>query len=98
MNLLFNARMAVTDSGGLQEESTYLGIPCFTLRANTERPITITQGTNQLCGPSNLLKLMQLALAEDVGARASRPEFWDGHTANRVVESISHFLKVSRRS
>jgi len=49
MNLILNCRLVITDSGGIQEETTYLGIPCITLRDNTERPITITQGTNQLC-------------------------------------------------
>ena len=49
MNLVFNCRFVITDSGGIQEETTYLGIPCLTVRANTERPITISHGTNQLC-------------------------------------------------
>ena len=49
MNLVFNCRFALTDSGGIQEETSYLGIPCLTLRPNTERPITITAGTNHLC-------------------------------------------------
>ena len=49
MNLVFNCRFVITDSGGIQEETSYLGIPCLTVRKNTERPVTITHGTNQLC-------------------------------------------------
>ena len=54
MSLVSNARLVITDSGGIQEETTYLGIPCLTMRENTERPITVTQGTNRLCVPSDV--------------------------------------------
>jgi UDP-N-acetylglucosamine 2-epimerase (non-hydrolysing) len=54
ISLVFNSRLIITDSGGIQEETTYLGIPCLTLRPNTERPITITQGTNRLCTIENI--------------------------------------------
>ena len=54
MSLVCDARLVITDSGGIQEETSYLGIPCLTLRENTERPITITHGTNQLCGLDTL--------------------------------------------
>jgi len=87
MNLVFNCRFALTDSGGIQEETTYLGIPCLTLRPNTERPITIEQGTNRLCDLDNLEDNLNRALA---AKNSSTPQivFWDGHTAERVVESI----------
>ena len=87
MNLVFHCRFAITDSGGIQEETTYLGIPCLTMRPNTERPITIQQGSNRLCTHENLE-----SYAEEIIAERFRPagaiEFWDGRTAGRVVESI----------
>lgn len=84
MNMVFNCRLVITDSGGIQEETTYLGIPCLTLRPNTERPITITQGTNQLCDVNNLMEKFHDILSTPV----SRPEpikYWDGKTAKRIV-------------
>lgn len=87
MNLVFNCRLAVTDSGGLQEETTYLGIPCLTLRPNTERPITITQGTNQLCTLEDVEQKIESVLKGESG-KGSVPEMWDGQTAGRVVASI----------
>lgn len=87
MNLVFNSRLVITDSGGLQEETTYLGIPCLTLRPNTERPITIEQGTNQLCTIDTIEKNIEDVLAGKFNA-GKKPEFWDGNTAARVVESI----------
>ncbi|MGD8908549.1 MAG: UDP-N-acetylglucosamine 2-epimerase (non-hydrolyzing) [Chromatiales bacterium] len=87
MNLVFNCRLAITDSGGLQEETTYLGIPCLTLRPNTERPITITRGTNQLCTLEDVEQKIDSVLAGDSG-KGSVPELWDGHAADRVVASI----------
>jgi UDP-N-acetylglucosamine 2-epimerase (non-hydrolysing) len=91
MNLVFNCRFALTDSGGIQEETTYLGIPCITLRPNTERPITITKGTNRLCELDNLATTVDTVLTE-----AARKEchiaLWDGKTAKRVVQSIKEFF------
>lgn len=84
MNMVFNCQLVITDSGGIQEETTYLGIPCLTLRPNTERPITITQGTNQLCDVNNLMEKFHDILSAPV----SRPEpikYWDGKTAKRIV-------------
>ncbi len=87
MNLLTKARLAITDSGGLQEETTYLGIPCLTLRPNTERPVTITQGTNRLAEPGRLLAEVENILAQGIPERKC-PELWDGQTAQRCLASL----------
>jgi UDP-N-acetylglucosamine 2-epimerase (non-hydrolysing) len=100
MNLVFNCRMAITDSGGLQEETTYLGIPCLTMRPNTERPITVTEGTNQLCSSEDLESKVKEALSEK-RSHTRAPEYWDGHTAHRVVKSLAKIvsdLDVSSRN
>lgn len=91
MNLLFNCRLIITDSGGIQEEASYLGIPCLTLRANTERPITITHGTNQLCRLEDIPKKVRYILS-DKTKKTCKIEFWDGNTASRVVQSIKKML------
>jgi UDP-N-acetylglucosamine 2-epimerase (non-hydrolysing) len=81
----------VTDSGGLQEETTALGVPCFTLRPNTERPVTITEGTNQLVlDPSNLAELVRTNPKRGLG---SRPEGWDGQAGVRVIEALQRALR-----
>ncbi len=94
MSLVLEAGAVITDSGGLQEETTYLGIPCFTLRENTERPITIEQGTNRLATPDSLSGLLDAALAES-GAGPVRPEYWDGQTAGRCLADLR--LRDGRR-
>ncbi|WP_243450848.1 non-hydrolyzing UDP-N-acetylglucosamine 2-epimerase [Sphingosinicella sp. CPCC 101087] len=89
MSLVSGARAVVTDSGGIQEETTYLGIPCFTLRESTERPITVEQGTNRLATPQNVLESLRAALNGGSNVhRAPKPEFWDGRTAARCVEDL----------
>jgi len=97
MNLIFNCKFVITDSGGIQEETTYLGIPCFTLRNNTERPVTITQGTNCLCKPENLLAEVKKCF-DGGGRKGSIPEMWDGNTAQRTVQSIQNFLMNTGQS
>jgi UDP-N-acetylglucosamine 2-epimerase (non-hydrolysing) len=87
MSLVLGAGAVITDSGGLQEETTYLGIPCFTLRDNTERPITIDEGTNALATPATLPGLVDAALC-DRRPEPRRPESWDGRTAGRCVEDL----------
>jgi UDP-N-acetylglucosamine 2-epimerase (non-hydrolysing) len=86
LDLVADARVVVTDSGGLQEETTALGVPCLTVRENTERPVTITEGTNRLVPePDRLPELVRQARRTP---DAPRPEGWDGHAAERVVEAL----------
>jgi UDP-N-acetylglucosamine 2-epimerase (non-hydrolysing) len=86
LGLLAGAKLVLTDSGGVQEEATCLGVPCLTLRKNTERPITVTQGTNVVVG--NDPQAIRDAFAEfrRTGGKAGRrPELWDGEAARRIV-------------
>ncbi len=87
MSLVINAGCVITDSGGVQEETTYVGIPCLTVRENTERPITVTDGTNRLVKAEGLHLAVEAAL-KDRGAMKRRPDLWDGQTAGRVVASM----------
>lgn len=93
MNLVFNCRLVITDSGGIQEETTYIGVPCLTIRPNTERPITITQGTNQLCEISDIKPALQKILSGESSNNYKVPDLWDGHAADRAVESIKKMLE-----
>ncbi|MGH8192443.1 MAG: UDP-N-acetylglucosamine 2-epimerase, partial [Rhodanobacteraceae bacterium] len=93
MNLVCGARLAVTDSGGIQEETTYLGIPCLTLRTTTERPITITEGTNRLVGVAEVVAAVDAILA-GTGPHGRKPDLWDGHTAARVAADIRRRLRA----
>jgi UDP-N-acetylglucosamine 2-epimerase (non-hydrolysing) len=87
MGLVREAKLVITDSGGIQEETTYLGIPCLTLRTTTERPITISQGTNRLVQPDRLAEAVRQIVVD--GAQRTRcPALWDGHTAARVAADL----------
>jgi UDP-N-acetylglucosamine 2-epimerase (non-hydrolysing) len=94
MNLVLNCKAVITDSGGIQEETTYLGIPCLTLRRNTERPITISKGTNQLCTLDNIEQKLDGLLSGKPLRNRHIPEYWDGRTASRIVKSISTALCI----
>lgn len=82
-----HARLVITDSGGVQEETTYLGVPCLTVRQNTERPVTISEGTNQLVGtdPKQLLQMAHDRLSKPI-APARIPDLWDGRASERIAE------------
>ena len=94
LGLMREARIAITDSGGVQEETTALGVPCLTVRENTERPITVDEGTNALVGnaPDRLRAAVREVLAGG-GKRGRIPEMWDGKAAVRVVEHVAAFLQ-----
>ena len=92
MHGIMHSKCVITDSGGIQEETTWLGVPCITLRPNTERPITITQGTNVLATPESLQTELE-RIEQDSKAHRNEIEFWDGKTAQRCVHSLEQFLK-----
>lgn len=89
LSLNCSARLVMTDSGGLQEETTILGVPCVTLRETTERPITVTEGTNRIAGTSRkgILDAIAAALNEPIAVER-HPEKWDGQAARRIVDII----------
>lgn len=89
LNLIGEATLVITDSGGIQEETTYLGIPCVTLRQNTERPVTVTEGTNYLTGTEveKIVKTVEKILSGQ-GKEQAIPKFWDGKAGERIVKSI----------
>ena len=95
--LLDSASLVITDSGGIQEETTYLGVPCLTYRDNTERPVTVKQGSNRLIGtrPGNVIREAKEILSRDRRSTNSPPPLWDGHAAERIVAKIRDFLRES---
>ena len=91
LNLMANSRLVLTDSGGIQEETTILNVPCLTLRKNTERPVTVRQGTNIVVGHDPQRIVAEALVALDGESKAGCvPELWDGHAAERIVK---HLLK-----
>ena len=87
------ARVVITDSGGVQEETTYLGVPCLTMRENTERPITIEMGTNQLIG-RDMVRLQTeveavIADRERAGRKGRIPPLWDGRSGERIAQVLA---------
>ena len=97
LGLMQDARLVLTDSGGIQEESTALGVPCLTLRANTERPVTVSAGTNTLAGtqPATILSLAR-GILDTGGKRGRIPPLWDGHAAERIAAVIAPWLAARR--
>jgi UDP-N-acetylglucosamine 2-epimerase (non-hydrolysing) len=90
LKLTANAALVITDSGGIQEETTILGIPCMTLRENTERPVTVTEGTNRLVhiNTQDILKHFNEIKADNYEAKGRIPKFWDGKAAQRIADVI----------
>jgi len=97
LGLMAAARLVLTDSGGLQEETTALGVPCVTLRENTERPITVERGTNTVVGsdPERILGAVD-AILRDGGKRGRLPDLWDGRAAERIADTTRAWLAARR--
>jgi UDP-N-acetylglucosamine 2-epimerase (non-hydrolysing) len=90
LSLIADARAVLTDSGGIQEETTYLGVPCFTLRDNTERPVTIRAGTNTLLGlDPSAIATIPTALSNSPAKRLDPPPLWDGHASERIADILA---------
>ena len=88
-----NATAVITDSGGIQEETTFLGVPCLTVRENTERPITLRRGTNTLVGrDAARLQVELLSILSGERKRGSKISLWDGHAAERIADVIAKDL------
>ena len=96
LGLMAPAALVLTDSGGLQEETTALGIPCLTMRENTERPITVEQGTNTMVGRDRNAILQGVSeILAGRGKRGRVPELWDGHAAERIARDLSRWLSTT---
>jgi UDP-N-acetylglucosamine 2-epimerase (non-hydrolysing) len=95
VEMVMGAAAVVTDSGGVQEETTWLGVPCVTLRESTERPSTVELGTNDLVGvePTLVAASIARACADEKGDISHRPPLWDGHAAERIVRIILQNLQ-----
>ena len=91
LSLMAEARVVLTDSGGIQEETTVLGVPCLTLRENTERPVTITEGSNLLVGVEldKILDAVHRTLDNPAPAEHNIPELWDGRAASRIADILA---------
>ncbi len=98
LGLMSGARLVLTDSGGLQEETTALGVTCLTIRENTERPITVEQGTNTMVGRDREAILSGVSEVLSGGGKSGRiPEFWDGHAAERIAAHLAGWLVARQR-
>lgn len=95
--LMSNAKIIFTDSGGIQEESTVLGVPCVTLRENTERPATLTQGTNVLAGTSKEAIIRHALRQIKPRAKSGKPKFWDGRAGERIIRILTQKNAGRRR-
>lgn len=97
MGLVFRSVFVITDSGGIQEETTYLGIPCMTLRDTTERPITVKIGTNRLLKPDEIMTGVDRIMRKR-WPKGRTPALWDGHTAGRVITSLKETIEQDGRA
>jgi UDP-N-acetylglucosamine 2-epimerase (non-hydrolysing) len=96
LRLMSKSRALLTDSGGIQEETTFLNIPCLTLRENTERPVTVELGTNQIVGLDQGRIMSSLCdFMENPRSTAMHPPLWDGRAAERIVEVLQKNLSLS---
>ena len=99
LGLMRDATLVLTDSGGLQEETTALGVPCLTLRENTERPITADQGSNTLVGrDGQAIRTAVADILRGAGKRGRMPELWDGQAAHRIAADLWRWLAAGARS
>jgi UDP-N-acetylglucosamine 2-epimerase (non-hydrolysing) len=98
LRLMSKARIVLTDSGGIQEETTMLGVPCVTLRNNTERPVTVSEGTNVLAGTSKEAIVRQAIKQLKRRAQRTRPRFWDGKAGQRIVKILSKAILATNKS
>ena len=94
LRLESQAALVISDSGGVQEETSFLGIPCLTVRPNTERPVTVAEGTNRLVDPERVsLRLeAERSLRECAGRPAPQIEYWDGRTAPRAIRALREYM------
>jgi UDP-N-acetylglucosamine 2-epimerase (non-hydrolysing) len=96
LSLVAGARLVLTDSGGIQEETTMLDVPCLTMRPNTERPITISHGTNRLVRPDEVAAAADTILAGPARPGGERPPLWDGHAGERIADLVVQWLAGRR--
>jgi UDP-N-acetylglucosamine 2-epimerase (non-hydrolysing) len=99
LGLICEAKLVITDSGGVQEETTALGVPCLTVRDNTERPITVEQGTNTLVGssPEALIRAVENIITGG-GKKGTIPALWDGKAAVRIAAHLQAFLAIGQHA